>query len=54
MIINAYETEKKMEREKLMQFVEDAAYSSEEDIGNNAEIHRRRSSHSRAAVSLLL
>ena len=31
MIISAYESEKKVERDKLMQFVEDAAYSSDED-----------------------
>ena len=31
MIIAQYEAERKKEREKLMQFVEDAAYSSEEE-----------------------
>ena len=31
MIIAQYEAERKKEREKLMQFVEDAAYSSEDE-----------------------
>jgi len=49
MIISVYESQKREERDKLMQFVEEAAYSSDEEDTARSKSKR---SHSSTAVSI--